>query len=363
MVYDWYAAGAVNWRTAMRLHFTAEGAPLVESAEVLAAESEMGEVSSLDASSCFMAMTWDCLTCCRSGRNDPVLALEPQSAAASSLHLAGGQWVKETPYSAGGQEAGVTLTYRFADGETLTLDLLEQFGQGYLVQDWRRADGTNSRTPRDLAKQWARGLAHKSGQYRYPIFAEAEQDKFVEVQQWSKTVTKPAIGAGKSAAPVQRCSRYLVEAGESADTMRLVYAAMGLHAARIPARRDVLTFGRDEAGRLVITASTQGYDYAPEIAAVDTLETFRALYDNDLSLPEYSDEQLAYLQTEAEQITPESWYNLSGGTLGGATEENGVRYVPYTFADGQMITLATQMIRPNADLPPLWIPVGWRISE
>ena len=157
-------------------------------------------------------------------------------------------------------------------------------------------------------------------------------------------------------------SRYLVEAGETADTMRIVYALWDStpHEYRL---EDVLTFGRDEAGRLVITASTQGYDYAPEIAAVDTLETFRALYDNDLSLPEYSDEQLAYLQTEAEQITPESWYNLSGGTLGEATEENGVRYVPYTFADGQMIMLATQMIRPNADLPPLWIPVGWRISE
>ena len=290
-----------------------------------------------------------------------MLALEPQSAAASSLHLAGGQWVKETPYSAGGQEAGVTLTYRFADGETLTLDLLEQFGQGYLVQDWQRADGTNSRTPRDLAEQWARGLAHKSGQYRYPLLSEAEQAKFVQarVEQNSDDTGHWGWKIGGSSPTVRR---YLVEAGASADTLHLVYAAWDStpHEYRFD---ETLTFGRDDNGRLVIVNTTQGYDYAPDIGAVDTLETFRALYDNGLGLPAYDEEELAYLQTQADQITPESWYDLSGGTLGEDYEENGVRYVPYTFADGQRVTLATQMIRPHADLPPLWIPIGWQIGE
>ena len=69
------------------------------------------------------------------------------------------------------------------------------------------------------------------------------------------------------------------------------------------------------------------------------------------------------MQRQADQITPESWYDLSGGTLGEDYEENGVRYVPYTFADGQRVTLVTQMIRPHADLPPLWIPIGWQIGE
>lgn len=361
MVYDWYAAGAVNWRTAMRLHFTAEGAPLVESAEVLAAESEMGEVTSLARFELLYGNDLGLPDALPIWANDSVLALEPQSAAASSLHLAGGQWVKETPYSAGGQEAGVTLTYRFADGETLTLDLLEQFGQGYLVQDWQRADGTNSRTPRDLAEQWARGLAHKSGQYRYPLLSEAEQAKFVQarVEQNSDDTGHWGWKIGGSSPTVRR---YLVEAGASADTLHLVYAAWDStpHEYRFD---ETLTFGRDDNGRLVIVNTTQGYDYAPDIGAVDTLETFRALYDNGLGLPAYDEEELAYLQTQADQITPESWYDLSGGTLGEDYEENGVRYVPYTFADGQRVTLATQMIRPHADLPPLWIPIGWQIGE
>lgn len=89
MVYDWYAAGAVNWRTAMRLHFTAEGAPLVESAEVLAAESEMGEVTSLARFELLYGNDLGLPDVLPIWANDPVLALEPQSAAASSLHLAG----------------------------------------------------------------------------------------------------------------------------------------------------------------------------------------------------------------------------------------------------------------------------------
>lgn len=237
MVYDWYAAGAVNWRTAMRLHFTAEGAPLVESAEVLAAESEMGEVTSLARFELLYGNDLGLPDVLPIWANDPVLALEPQSAAASSLHLAGGQWVKETPYSAGGQEAGVTLTYRFADGETLTLDLLEQFGQGYLVQDWQRADGTNSRTPRDLAEQWARGLAHKSGQYRYPLLSEAEQAKFVQarVEQNSDDTGHWGWKIGGSSPTVRR---YLVEAGAKCRYAAPRLRGLGLHAARIPFRRD-----------------------------------------------------------------------------------------------------------------------------
>lgn len=361
LVYNWQAAGAVDWRSAVRLYFTAEGTPLVERAEVLAAESEMGAVSTLEQFELLYANDLGLADVLPVWEQTADLSNDAQSAAESSLHLSGGEWIKETPYSAGGQAAGVTLTYQFAGGEALELVLLEQFGQGYLVQDWRHAEGTGSRTMQDLAKQWAWGLAYKSGQFRYPILAEGEQAKFVEARM-AQNSDETGHWGWKIGGSSPTVSRYLVEAGETADTMRIVYALWDStpHEYRL---EDVLTFGRDEAGRLVITASTQGYDYAPEIAAVDTLETFRALYDNDLSLPEYSDEQLAYLQTEAEQITPESWYNLSGGTLGEATEENGVRYVPYTFADGQMIMLATQMIRPNADLPPLWIPVGWRISE
>lgn len=361
IVYDWYAAGAVNWRTAVRLHFTAEGAPLVESADVLAAESEMGAVHSLDRFELLYGNDLGLPDKLPIWVNDSVLALEPQSAAESSLHLEGGQWLEKSPYSAGGQEAGVTLTYQFAGGETITLLLLEQFGQGYLVQDWQRADGGNSRTARDLAEQWARGLAHKSGQYRYPLLTEAEQVKFVQAREEQNSDDAGHWGwkIGGSSPSVHR---YLVEAGGTDDTLHLVYAAWDStpHEYRF---EETLTFSRDAHGRLAITAATLGYDYAPEIPAVDTLETFRALYDNALGLPDYSDEQLAYLQSEAEHITPESWYNLSGGTLGEAAEENGVRYVPYTFADGQTVTLATQMVRPNADLPPLWIPVGWQIGE
>lgn len=365
LIYHWQAAGSAGWRSAWQLHFTADETPKVDSLEALVADTAMGQVDSLAQ---FVLLYANDL-----GLPDGLVLLEneqallrfdphdAQAVAENILHLSGGQWVGQTPYQAGLQEAGVELTYRFGGGETLRLVMVEQFGQGYLPQDWYFDDGSNGRTMQDLASQWARGLAHKSGQFRYPLLNKAEQAKFVQARLEQNSDENGHWGwkIGGSSPSV---SRWLVEPGETADTMRVVYALWDSspHEYRL---EEVLTFGRDAAGRLVITDSTLGYDYVPHLSEVASLDDFLALYDNELGLPEYSEEQLAYLQREAETFQPQWWYNLRGGTLGEATEEDGVRYMPYYFADGSAVVLHLQMVRPEASLAPLWITVGWHVTE
>ncbi|MFQ9128132.1 MAG: hypothetical protein ACLR4Z_16700 [Butyricicoccaceae bacterium] len=46
--------------------------------------------------------------------------------------------------------------------------MVDQFGQGWLPQDWTDGKNAADRSAADLAQQYARGLLHKSGQYIYP---------------------------------------------------------------------------------------------------------------------------------------------------------------------------------------------------
>lgn len=75
------------------------------------------------------------------------------------------------------------LTVGFADGSEVTLTMVNQFGDGWLPQDFTYDGGKNNRTAADLAGQYARGVTHKSGQYIYPILSAQMQQDFRTAQQ------------------------------------------------------------------------------------------------------------------------------------------------------------------------------------
>ena len=60
--------------------------------------------------------------------------------------------------------------------------MINQFGQGWLPQDWTDGSGVRSRTAADLAQQYARAVLHKSAQYIFPILTPDGQKDLIAQQ-------------------------------------------------------------------------------------------------------------------------------------------------------------------------------------
>ena len=121
--------------------------------------------------------------------SDPLMEIStPDKAAVNLLYLRGNISVRE-----GIQEDICDVSVTFADGSEVTITMVNQFGEGWLPQDFtypsqphvRNAgweDAINNRTAADLAQQYARGVLHKSGQYIYPILSAQKRQDFITQQ-------------------------------------------------------------------------------------------------------------------------------------------------------------------------------------
>ena len=97
----------------------------------------------------------------------------PEQATANLLYLQGNTTVR-----AGAQQDIRDVAVTFADGSEVVITMIRQFGEGWLPQDFTYDGGKNARTAADLARQYARGVMHKSGQYIYPILTAQMQRDF-----------------------------------------------------------------------------------------------------------------------------------------------------------------------------------------
>ena len=97
----------------------------------------------------------------------------PEQATANLLYLQGNTTVR-----AGAQQDIRDVAVTFADGSEVVITMIRQFGEGWLPQDFTYDGGKNARTAADLARQYARGVMHKSGQYIYPILIAQMQRDF-----------------------------------------------------------------------------------------------------------------------------------------------------------------------------------------
>lgn len=121
--------------------------------------------------------------------SDPLMEIStPDKAAVNLLYLRGNISVRE-----GIQEDICDVSVTFADGSEVTITMANQFGEGWLPQDFtypsqphvRNAgweDAINNRTAADLAQQYARGVLHKSGQFIYPILSAQKRQDFITQQ-------------------------------------------------------------------------------------------------------------------------------------------------------------------------------------
>lgn len=74
------------------------------------------------------------------------------------------------------------VTFTFKDNSKVVVTMINQFGQGWLPQDWMDGSGVRSRTAADLAQQYARGVLHKSAQYIFPILTSDGQKDLIAQQ-------------------------------------------------------------------------------------------------------------------------------------------------------------------------------------
>ena len=249
----------VPYREAMRLHFTGEGNDMLISSMTFEVSSDPFTsdpdnnylVSSLDDFKLLYAndlglpdfvSTSDGLTI---GSGDPTQAAEtllghPTQAAETLLGLS-----PATSQLSGTDIVApdiIKVTFTFRDNSKVILTMVNQFGQGWLPQDWTDGENAADRSAADLAQQYARGLLHKSGQYIYPILTSEKQQEFIS-QQYDMTGGTQWTWKFGSSSPLcaTMCSSRLTTTAHTASSAAWTAAASVMCAPAISCRPPVRT--------------------------------------------------------------------------------------------------------------------------
>lgn len=181
----------VPYREAQRLHFTGKGDKMMISEAIWEVDSDLtsatgeenGLVSSLDAFKLlyendlglpdFVAVDYKKV----SGNRDPVSAAEVLLGISPAASQVEGSDEEVAPYNDIRK-----VTFTFKDNSKVVVTMINQFGQGWLPQDWTDSSGVRSRTAADLVQQYARGVLHKSAQYIFPILTPDGQKDLITQQ-------------------------------------------------------------------------------------------------------------------------------------------------------------------------------------
>lgn len=111
------------------------------------------------------------------GNSDPVSAAEVLLGIAPAASQVEGSDEESAPYNDIRK-----VTFTFKDNSKVVVTMVNQFGQGWLPQDWMDGSGVRSRTAADIAQQYARGVLHKSAQYIFPILTPDGQKDLIAQQ-------------------------------------------------------------------------------------------------------------------------------------------------------------------------------------
>lgn len=111
------------------------------------------------------------------GNSDPVSAAEVLLGIAPAASQVEGSNQDAAPYNDIRK-----VTFTFKDNSKVVVTMVNQFGQGWLPQDWTDGSGVRSRTAADLAQQYARAVLHKSAQYIFPILTPDGQKDLIAQQ-------------------------------------------------------------------------------------------------------------------------------------------------------------------------------------
>lgn len=181
----------VPYREAQRLHFTGKGDKMLISEAIWEADSDLtsstGDDSGLVNSLEHFKLLYendlglpDFVSADNKaviGNSDPVSAAEVLLGIAPAASQVEGSNQDAAPYNDIRK-----VTFTFKDNSKVVVTMVNQFGQGWLPQDWTDGSGVRSRTAADLAQQYARGVLHKSAQYIFPILTPDGQKDLIAQQ-------------------------------------------------------------------------------------------------------------------------------------------------------------------------------------
>ena len=179
------------YREAQRLYFTGKGDKMLISKAIWEADSDLtsstgddsGLVNSLEH---FKLLYENDLSLpdfvsadnkAVIGNSDPVSAAEVLLGIAPAVSQVEGSNQDAAPYNDIRK-----VTFTFQDNSKVVVTMINQFGQGWLPQDWTDGSGVRSRTAADLAQQYARAVLHKSAQYIFPILTPDDQKDLIAQQ-------------------------------------------------------------------------------------------------------------------------------------------------------------------------------------
>ena len=182
----------VPYREAQRLHFTGEGDKMLISETIWEADSDLtsstGDDSGLASSLDHFKLLYendlglpDFVSADNKaviGNSDPVSAAEVLLGIAPAASQVEGSDEESAPYNDIRK-----VTFTFQDNSKVVVTMINQFGQGWLPQDWTDGNGVRSRTAADLAQQYARAVLHKSAQYLFPILTPDGQKDLIAQQK------------------------------------------------------------------------------------------------------------------------------------------------------------------------------------
>lgn len=181
----------VPYREAQRLHFTGKGDKMMISEAIWEVDSDLtsatGDDSGLVNSLEHFKLLYendlglpDFVSADNKaviGNSDPVSAAEVLLGIAPAASQVEGSNQDAAPYNDIRK-----VTFTFKDNSKIVVTMINQFGQGWLPQDWTDGSGVRSRTAADLAQQYARGVLHKSAQYIFPILTPDGQKDLIAQQ-------------------------------------------------------------------------------------------------------------------------------------------------------------------------------------
>lgn len=280
----------VPYREAQRLHFTGKGDKMMISEAIWEVDSDLtsatgeenGLVSSLDAFKLlyendlglpdFVAVDYKKV----SGNRDPVSAAEVLLGISPAASQVEGSDEEVAPYNDIRK-----VTFTFKDNSKVVVTMVNQFGQGWLPQDWMDGSGVRSRTAADLAQQYARGVLHKSAQYLFPILTPDGQKDLI-AQQMAMTGGEQWTWKYGPSSP--SATDFVLVPTDDENSCRVVFRLSGSGVNDARSAYTVQTIRENK------NSSVIGHIRALSTDSTTQSELFRTYYATGLSWPDLPDE-------------------------------------------------------------------------
>lgn len=275
----------VPYREAQRLHFTGKGDKMLISEAIWEADSDLtsstGDDSGLVNSLEHFKLLYendlglpDFVSADNKaviGNSDPVSAAEVLLGIAPAVSQVEGSNEESAPYNDIRK-----VTFTFKDNSKVVVTMINQFGQGWLPQDWTDGSGVRSRTTADLAQQYARAVLHKSAQYIFPILTPDGQKDLIAQQ---KAMTGGEQWTWKYGPSSPSAREYVLVPTDDENSCRIVFRLSGSGVNDARSAYIVETIRENK------NSSVIGYIRELRTDSMTQSELFRTYYATGLSWP------------------------------------------------------------------------------